>query len=234
MQDSTPAELLDIRAAAEFLRVSETSLRRWTNAGLLPCLRIGGRRERRFRRADLLAFAGAAGGSAATRVRTHFCGFYTSDLSRARAAAGFLVAALRPRGLAWLVAAKEVQRAVVGLLERDRLTIRRDLKAGRLLLTEFGASPAAQFESWRERLRSAVAAGVSHVRMVGDVSGGAFGRLPFAEILECEAEYDRTISRVFPLAMLCQYDARVVSGLDVAGLLQHHDAGLPGGYRSQH
>src|SRR2546430_9013310 len=61
-------ELLDIKQAAALLQVSEASLRRWTNAGRLACFRVGGRRERRFRRADLMAFleshpfaAGAAG-----------------------------------------------------------------------------------------------------------------------------------------------------------------------------
>src|SRR5258708_6028007 len=49
-------ELLDIRQAAALLQVSAASLRRWTNAGLLASFRVGGRRERRFRRADLLAF----------------------------------------------------------------------------------------------------------------------------------------------------------------------------------
>jgi transcriptional repressor of dcmA and dcmR len=53
---SDPIEVLDISEAAQLLNVSETSLRRWTNAGVLPCLRIGLRRERRFRPADLLAF----------------------------------------------------------------------------------------------------------------------------------------------------------------------------------
>jgi transcriptional repressor of dcmA and dcmR len=48
--------LLDIKEAARFLRVSETSLRRWTNTGQLGCLRVGRKRERRFRRADLMAF----------------------------------------------------------------------------------------------------------------------------------------------------------------------------------
>src|SRR5882762_4380945 len=48
--------LLDIASAARLLGVSETSLRRWTNSGQLACLRVGQRRERRFRRADLLAF----------------------------------------------------------------------------------------------------------------------------------------------------------------------------------
>ena len=49
-------QLLDIEQAARFLNVSETSLRRWTNAGRLACLRVGRRRERRFRTADLLSF----------------------------------------------------------------------------------------------------------------------------------------------------------------------------------
>jgi len=45
-----PNELLDIGQAAAFLNVSEASLRRWTNSGRLVCLRVGQRRERRFRR----------------------------------------------------------------------------------------------------------------------------------------------------------------------------------------
>src|SRR6267143_769869 len=35
-------ELLDIQQAAALLHVSETSLRRWTNAGRLACLRVDG------------------------------------------------------------------------------------------------------------------------------------------------------------------------------------------------
>src|SRR3954463_16496968 len=91
MKGPTPADLLDIREAAEFLRVSETSLRRWTNAGRLRCLRIGGRRERRFRRSDLLAFLGSdAGPGHPSSSVAHLCGLYTSDPSRARSAAAFL------------------------------------------------------------------------------------------------------------------------------------------------
>lgn len=45
------SELLDIAQAAALLRVGEASLRRWTNAGRLPCRRIGGRRERHGARA---------------------------------------------------------------------------------------------------------------------------------------------------------------------------------------
>ena len=46
-------ELLTIKEAAAFLKVSEMSLRRWTNAGKLKCYRVGGKNERRFTRQDL-------------------------------------------------------------------------------------------------------------------------------------------------------------------------------------
>ena len=46
----TPADV------AELLGVSVNTVRRWTDAGRLACLRVGMKRERRFRRADLLAF----------------------------------------------------------------------------------------------------------------------------------------------------------------------------------
>jgi len=47
---------LTIGEAAQFLNVSEVSLRRWTNSGKLRCFRVGGRSERRFLQEDLLAF----------------------------------------------------------------------------------------------------------------------------------------------------------------------------------
>jgi excisionase family DNA binding protein len=218
MQAQTP-ELLDIREAAEFLRVSETSLRRWTNAGRLPCLRVGGRRERRFRRSDLLAFIGSENRPALQPAPNHFCGLYSSDLSRARAAAAFLDAGLQTDALCLLVAAKDVQNAVVKLLGRA-------VNSSRFGVAEYHGSAATQFAFLRARLGRAARDGVSRVHVVGDVSGGALGRLPVAEILEYEAEFGRSIAREFPVLTLCLYDARRMSGLDVAGVIQCHDGPL--------
>src|SRR5947209_4988839 len=53
---------LTISEAAEFLHVSEISLRRWTNSGKLRCFRVGGRSERRFLIDDLLAFMSSTTG----------------------------------------------------------------------------------------------------------------------------------------------------------------------------
>jgi excisionase family DNA binding protein len=49
-------KLLNVKEAAEFLNVSEMTVRRWTNDGLLKCYRVGGRRARRFKQEDLLAY----------------------------------------------------------------------------------------------------------------------------------------------------------------------------------
>ena len=206
--------------------MSEASLRRWTNAGRLPCLRIGGRRERRLRRADLLAFVGNEGGAARAPPRNHFCDLYTSDLARARGAAAFLRVGLRADALCLLAAAKPVQRAVLAQLERDRPSIRTDLKAERLVVAEYHASAAAQLEYWRARIRAALESGVSAVYVVGDLSAG-FSRKPFALTLAYEAEYGRSIAHAFPVTTLCQYDARKISGLDAAGLFQCHDGPVP-------
>ena len=53
---SNERKMLTLEEAAQYLRVSKTSLRRWTKDGRLPCHRIGVRGERRFDQAALDAF----------------------------------------------------------------------------------------------------------------------------------------------------------------------------------
>lgn len=59
---------LTINEAAEFLKVSKTSLRRWTNKDYLKCYRIGHRNERRFLIDDLIAFMPPSAGRAEAAV----------------------------------------------------------------------------------------------------------------------------------------------------------------------
>lgn len=54
--DQIPEPLWTIDDVAAYLRVSRATVRRWTNAGLLPCYRLGGNRERRFAPEAVLAF----------------------------------------------------------------------------------------------------------------------------------------------------------------------------------
>lgn len=49
-------ELLTTKEAAEFLRVSEASIRRWTASGEIKCYRIGKRQIRRISKDSLIEY----------------------------------------------------------------------------------------------------------------------------------------------------------------------------------
>jgi excisionase family DNA binding protein len=212
-------DLLDIAQAAALLRVSEASLRRWTNRGLLPCLRIGGRRERRFRRADLMAFV--EGRSAAASIG-HRCGLYTSDAGRTRQAARLLGEALTDGSTCVLAAAPDVRVRVVAQLARRRPSVQRAIDAERLVLTDYADTTAKHLAYWKACFETATRKGATSIRVVGDVSGSLVaGGKDFAAALEYEAAYE-SASRRFPVATVCLYDARRHSGLETAAILAIH------------
>ena len=151
MSDSE--DLLDIKQAAAFLGVSETSLRRWTNSGQLACMRVGGKRERRFRRADLLAFMEAQPvtdppsrsqpsdrrqhtviAGVPVTLGTHLCALYGNDAGRTRLAVEFLLEGLRPGSVCFLNASTEARGQILAQLERWRGSIQPEIDACRLVL----------------------------------------------------------------------------------------------------
>jgi excisionase family DNA binding protein len=234
MMVTTMQDLLDIKEAAALLRVSETSLRRWTNAGRLPCLRIGGRHERRFRRQDLEAFvAGTGHASSAGASEKHFCGFYESEESRVRDAAAFLASGMSHDTRCLLAVTAGVRESLLAALERVRPETRADLRDRRIVVSTYRRSAAAQIEFWRTEMRAALAAGVSRILTLGDVSAGPLGRMPLEQVLQYEADYGRFIADAFPVTTLCQYDARELSAVAAAALLRRHD-GTHRTYRLQH
>jgi len=232
-------ELLDIKQAAAFLRVSETSLRRWTNSGRLKCFRVGLRRERRFRRADLLEFMEQPGGAAsggtsiggvAVAHGSHYCSLYESELARTRQAVAFLADGLGPESVCYLASLPEARAPVLALLEQDRPSLRSDIAAGRLVFAEYVAAADEQCAIWEATFIAASRSAARSFRVVGDVSGGRLAREnQMGDVLDYERNYERLIAQRFPVVTLCQYDARRLTGTDVAGLLGCHtdDFGYP-------
>jgi excisionase family DNA binding protein len=213
------SELLDIAQAAALLRVSEASLRRWTNSGRLPCRRIGGRRERRFRRADLMAFLES---DASNTPAHHVCAFYASDVGRTRQAASLVGNGLDAGSVCIFTAQPRVRERVLARLARRRPAVRRDLAAKRLLVSEYAETAATQLKFWETTFEAATRAGARTLRVVGDVSGGSLAREgDFDQVLEYEAAYEK-LSRRFPVTTACLYDARNHSGLETARLVQRH------------
>ena len=234
-------ELLDISQAARFLSVSETSLRRWTNAGVLPCLRIGRRRERRFRRADLLAFMESQprrptrtdGRPAPGLTRQsldqsitltrggHLCGFYDTELGRIALSVPFLLEGLQEGSMVYLVASARSIKTVLRCLKEKRPSLERDVKNGKLLACEYQKDPRAQIKDFEARLNDAAAAGSQSFRVFGDT--WEMRRKTSADrFAEYEAAYDRYIARRYPVVTLCAYDARRFSGVGVLDALKAH------------
>ena len=234
-------ELLDIKQAAAFLGVSETSLRRWTNAGHLACLRVGGKRERRFRRTDLLEFmeerpAERVGGNwrsessrtrgtvsdrTAVSIGNHLCGLYRSDHGRTRLAASFLVDGLQPGGVCFLTALRNVREEIVAQLEAEHPTLGREIDAGRLMLSDYQSSPDAQNDYWQAQFAAALRGGARSLRLVGDM-GGFYRNVGARAVVEYDAGYDRVVARRYPVATLCAFDVRILSTLEVLDALEAH------------
>jgi excisionase family DNA binding protein len=232
-----PNELLDIAGAAAFLNVSETSLRRWTNSGRLACLRVGLKRERRFRRADLLAFmedepraetsgpensrqSEGSGFSASHRGR-HLCGIYETSLGLISLAVPFLLEGLQEGSICFLIGTTAMRSDIVKFLTAKRKLLDNDIKAGRLVLAPYRASGHEQCDYFQAQFESAMANGAASFRVVGDV-GALRQKTTSRDVLNYEACYDQRIARGYPVATLCTYDARRVSGVEILDALKGH------------
>ena len=217
--------LLDIEQAARFLNVSETSLRRWTNDGRLACLRVGRRRERRFRRVDLLAFLErepvGSRGEESLPHGTHLCGLYSSEDGQVHQALLFLADGFPPGSVTFLMGTAETRGRILAGLEREHPDLEAAIADGRLVIRDYAESGAAQVAWWETRVGEAVRGGATLVRAIGDAS--AFIQAASREeLLAYEAEYDRRIAHRFPVVTMCQYDVRQFSGILVVHALMAH------------
>jgi excisionase family DNA binding protein len=225
--------LLDIKEAARFLKVSETSLRRWTNSGRLACLRIGRRRERRFRRGDLLAFMEQQAPVAArpadhtmigglqVDLGAHLCGLCSTDDDRVRLAVSFLADGLAPDSICFVIGPSDVRAEILGGLEQRVPSLVQHIEEGRLVTADYAPSIAAQCDFFETRLTDAMAQGARSFRIVGDVAGFA-ERTGGRYVAEYEAAFSSAIAKRFPVVTLCVYDARYFSGVDVLDALRSH------------
>jgi len=55
-EKSEVPELVTLREACEMLKVHPNTLRQWDNKGILPAVRLGQKRVRRYRKEDLIRF----------------------------------------------------------------------------------------------------------------------------------------------------------------------------------
>lgn len=236
------SKLLNIKQAARLLNVSEVSLRRWTDRGQLPCLRMGAKRERRFREADLLAFlehqpANGRGGRPRAALDperhlfiegltvekgSHLCALYESDLGRLKLSVPFLADGLRAGELCLLVAGSDVSGAIVSELRRLRPGLDDDLDGGNLVLSTGEPTGRALFEYLEGNFIAATRAGRPGIRVVGDMAASLSKGMLLEDLIAFEARYEQSLADQYPVVSLCQYDARKFPGVGVLQALKCH------------
>lgn len=241
--------LMDIHDAAQFLGVSEVSVRRYTNSGDLRCLRVGGRRERRFQRRDLEDFAGvsarvhARGGSAgdapiAPQAETaasccyiegmavpwgaHLCQLYETDRGRTQMAIPFLAEGLAAGDACFLVASEPARTVMLESLAAAVEDLDAHIEAGRLRPTHGAGSGADMLAHLDESFGVALEQGFSKLRLVGDMAWFLDQGLSADDLINFETRYDCQIGHSYPIVSLCLYDARRFSGVDLLHALKSH------------
>jgi excisionase family DNA binding protein len=237
LEDPYVIDLLDIRQAATLLKVSETSLRRWTNAGTLPCLRIGGRRERRFRREDLLAFMATARRPAGTPATAavanledvelnygqHVCAFYESDPGFGKLAIPFLVEGLARDDRCFVVAGKQLWAELETALADNCADYLARRDAGQIVRRDASADPESVYSYFEDAFLKESQRGNTHLRVLGDMAAFLDAGASLTALIDFEQRYNQNLAHRFAVVSLCQYDARRFSGLGILGALKCHE-----------
>ena len=222
--------LLNTKEAAKLLRVSEASIRRWSDSGLLPARRVGGRHERRFRRSELDLFLGEAKGEktltlggVTVPLKGHYAPIYSTDAGALRLTVPFLADGLNAGQPCFLVASGRILERYARLLAADYgIDLDEAIKSGRLVLLDWpGASATDVIANWEQLFAKALARGKSMMRVAGDMAAERHMFASEAEMMAYEEAYDR-MARRFPVVTLCAYDAREFGGETILRMLKAH------------
>jgi excisionase family DNA binding protein len=238
MSEEQPGRvLLNTAEAARFLRVSQASIRRWSDAGLLPSRRLGRRRERRFAESDLVEFLvrpdSPSGprrrqtaidvGGVSVPVPGHLATFYNSDDARTRLTVPFLVDGIRSSQQCFLVATNDVLKAYMeDLKSQEGFDFNQAVASGQFTAVGFdGATVDKAIAFWEERFADSLAHNPSVIRHVGEMATVRRMFPSEGEMLRFEEAYD-VMCRRYPVAAICQYDAREFDGLAMLHVLKAH------------
>jgi excisionase family DNA binding protein len=233
--ESEMQEMLSTAGAAGLLGVSQASVRRWGDSGLLPMQRVG--RRRRFGRDDLTAFLKTSGqairdrstekvtlGGVAVQVGTHLATFYASDAGRLRIAVPFLRDGLAAGQPCFLVASGALLDGYLEALEKE---LGDDLaeatRSGRLVTVPApGATVAGALAFWEDSVPAAASKfGPTTVRIVGDMACEKKAFATIGQMLNYEQLFS-LLSRRMPSVTICQYDVREFDGPAVLEAIKAH------------
>ena len=231
------SDTLNTEGAARFLGVSEASVRRWSDLGLLAVQRVGRRGARRFAREELSRFRNRDAKSEPARHRqdavsigamqlplhSHLATFYDSDAGRLRLSLPFLRDGLLAGDPCFLVAIGETLELYLGALnEVTGGAADNALAQGRLLILP-GVGPGLEraLAMLEGAFWGAVNTGAKLLRVVGEMESERQLFDTDSEMIRYEFAVNAVLDR-FPCVTLCQYDVRRFQGATIFGALKAH------------
>ena len=222
---------------AKRLGVSEASVRRWSDRGLLPVQRVGKRLERRFKAEHVDRFVAPAPAGPPPRsdrprvtvagqvvdVPTHLATLYDTDAARTRLTAPFLADGIRAGQPSFLMAHGEDLASYMESLDAmPGIDLDAAIASGLLTIGAAPGSNAREALDYFEKvLWSAVDRQATVIRVVGEMASVRDAFTSQRELLDFEAMFN-TVGDRFPCVALCQYDVRKFSGQAVLAALRAH------------
>lgn len=247
---SEKQRFLTIAEAAEFLQVSETSLRRWTNSGKLRCFRVGGRSERRFLKEDLLAFmrnmnlqseplfAENETISDTESQERHICLFFINQDEQWLMMRSYLLDHLSTGVPVLYIQDSTLPEHLIELLREEGLPVDDLVDRGllRIIPPEEAYLLTGRFDAQRmlafmeSAILGALAAGHDRVFLTGEMTW-SLPNAPGAEsMMQYEALLNPLMDKYPGVTTVCQYDLRRFDGPSVLeALLTHPSVHVPSG-----
>ena len=217
--------LLDVKDAAEFLKVSEKSLRRWTASGKLNCYRVGGKRERRFYMRDLEEFLQ---GSQRDRLKplgvgghrvpdgSHMTHFYSGKEEALGVSVPYVLEGITQGEVVVVVMPPERSRELLVNLDRLNHSVSRRFNSGRLHVSAGMDSPEEMMSYLGGIVRK-----TDKFRLVGDMIWAIRKGWDLAALRALEETPDSSRWREGRL-FLCQYSLEDFSGADIMMAAEAH------------
>jgi excisionase family DNA binding protein len=231
--------LLTTREAATFLKVSEASIRRWTDSGLLPAHRVGRRRARRLREEDLRTFmeAGPGQGSVGDEpsapltmviqdvmvsLGDHLAAFYTTDAGRLRIGLPFLRDGLRAGETVVFRALPDIREEYFAALRNEGVDAAAAIQGGQLVIyPEIFGSAGEQVARFEQLLTAASRQRPGQIRILAETLADVQTVGSVAEHMVVEQQVGAVFKR-FPVVTICAYDVRAFDAVTVIEALKLH------------
>ncbi|HWP91774.1 MAG TPA: MEDS domain-containing protein [Thermodesulfobacteriota bacterium] len=221
-------KFLTTEEAAKLLKVSEASIRRWSNQGKLKCYRIGGRGERRFLLSDLLECIETF--KEEESKANHFSLFFRSEKEQLDAVVPFLADYLQRGHRVLYVRDATEEEKLYSLLEERRINVKELTARGSLCI--FDSSEVylkdgyfdmeRMFSFWETALEESSKMGYSKVFCSGEMTWYLKGLPGVETMMEYEAKLNRITDNHPEVTILCQYDVNRLSGAVVIDSVISH------------